>query len=156
TEQIGNAAIPPSSTIETLVEIIGLLEENGKRNFVITTNYDNQFENAYWAKTRRELEVVIYRGGSDPNNLGAHLHIGLDQLGPKYWRPSRTCLYKMHGSISHPEDHGLVITEEDYVNFLANAALSQDENKRLLNYALGQITFSTILFIGYGLEDWNF
>ena len=61
----------------------------------------------------------------------------------------------MHGCISQAENQNLVVTEEDYINFMANA-FGQDENKQLLNYMRGQVADATILFVGYGLADWNF
>jgi hypothetical protein len=62
----------------------------------------------------------------------------------------------MHGCISQPEMKGLVITEEDYINFLANALREHDPEKTLLNYIKGELLQRTIIFIGYSLSDWNF
>ena len=62
----------------------------------------------------------------------------------------------MHGCISQPERQGLVITEEDYINFLANALGEHNGDKTILNYVKGEFAMSTILFIGYSLSDWNF
>ncbi len=61
----------------------------------------------------------------------------------------------MHGCISRATGQNLVITEEDYINFLTNA-LGSDPNKRLLHYVRGRMALSTILFVGYSLSDWNF
>jgi hypothetical protein len=63
----------------------------------------------------------------------------------------------MHGCISEADGNQplLVITEEDYVNFLTNA-LNDDPAKRLLNELQARMAMQTTLFIGYGLSDWNF
>lgn len=158
TQRIGGDAIPPPPTIRTLVKLIALLEQLGKRTFTITTNYDRHFERAYREEVGIDPAVIIYKGATDPHDHAARLHFGIGDRRPLYWLPDprqRTYIYKMHGCISQPENHGLVITEEDYINFLTNT-MSQNENKRLLNYVLGQIAMCTILFVGYSLTDWNF
>lgn len=154
---IGNPEINPSATIETLVDIVALLEKSGKYPFIITTNYDQHFEHAYKKKLGGDPGIIIYKGGWDPTDEAAKLHTGIDEKkGPKFWAPSSmTYLYKMHGCITQPDNHGLVITEEDYINFLTNT-MSQSDKKKLLNHALGLISFNTILFVGYSLADWNF
>src|SRR4029077_8387075 len=119
------------------------------------TNYDQHFELAYKAAFHREPSVVIYHGGTDATDEAAELHSGLPRSS-RTWRPRRgTCLYKMHGCISQAHDRNLVITEEDYVNFLSNA-LSDYPKKRLPVHVLGRIEESSILFLGYSLSDWNF
>jgi hypothetical protein len=162
-EKLGNESVAPSATIRLLVEIIQLMEELGTDCFVITTNYDRQFERAYRARTGRDVEVVVYNGGTDANHLSAMLHPALGRKAG-LWRPrTRTALYKMHGCISRPaspelfppELHNLVVTEEDYINFLSNA-LSQNPEKSLLREAEARIADSTTLFLGYSLTDWNF
>lgn len=154
--------VQPSATLCTLVEIIRKLESRGISSLVITTNYDRQLETAYRNATGRDLEVVIYNGGTDANQKVASLHPHVRRA--QLWRPSKlTTLYKMHGCISMPQTHegswhelhNLVVTEEDYINFLSNA-LSHDESKFLLPHILARIAESTTLFIGYGLADWNF
>jgi len=158
--QIEKPGIEPSRTIRTLVEIVEMLEQRNQPVFVVTTNYDRHFETAYRERLGRESHVVIYRGAEDPNHLKAKLHEGLN-FDPEYWYPTGpgTHLYKMHGCISQvnpgADEHSLVITEEDYINFLANA-MSDDQNKRLANFVRGRIALSTILFVGYSLSDWNF
>jgi hypothetical protein len=156
TKNIGDPGIQPSSTIKTLIEIVKCLEQRKVRSFVITTNYDRHFEVAYEAEFRRPPSVVIYNGAVDPNAKREDLHVGLDVEDPQWWAPTTlTTLYKMHGCISNPGERNLVITEEDYINFLTNA-LSLDEKKRLLHFVRGRIALSTVLFVGYGLADWNF
>jgi len=155
-ERVGNPAIKPSRTIRKLVEIAEVLEHQGKQVFIVTTNYDLQFERAYRDRLGRDPKVIIYRGAEDPNDKEAKLHQGLDD-DPEFWRPTEptTYLYKLHGCISSREGHGLVVTEEDYINFLANAQ-HDDPNKRLATEVRGRIGRSTVLFVGYSLADWNF
>ena len=146
--------VPPSDAVQAVADVAGILEERGKSVFIITTNYDQSLERAYHKKFGRDLKVIIYRGRTDPNDKDVNLHSGIDKIAD-FWKPTErvTYLYKMHGCISDPSS--LVITEEDYINFLSNA-LSADPQKRLLHEARGQIGLRTILFVGYSLMDWNF
>jgi hypothetical protein len=155
-ERIGDPRVQPTSTITTLVKIVSKLEALKKKCIVVTTNYDQHFERAYTAATGgRQPGVIVYRGANDPNIKGSKLHDGLNGE-PEYWLPDLpTYLYKMHGCISNPGEQNLVITEEDYINFLTNA-LHHHPDKRLLHYVRGRLALSTVLFIGYSLSDWNF
>ncbi len=150
--QIGKSIIEPSESIEKLVEIITVVEERRGPLLVVTTNYDQHFEKTYEAATGRLPEVIVYKGGHNPNDRMAKLHAKADE----WWDVGdRSALYKMHGCISDPSGQNLVVTEEDYVNFLTNA-LSEDEKKRVLHRVRGKIARGTILFVGYSLADWNF
>lgn len=156
-EQIDKPEIAPSDAVEGIVDLAGILEERRRSVFIITTNYDQSLERAYKKRFGRDMKVIVYRGRTDPNEKDVNLHTGLDSHPdrPEHWRPTGpvTYLYKMHGCISDPST--LVITEEDYINFLSNA-LSSDPLKRLLHEARGQIGMRTVLFVGYSLMDWNF
>ena len=123
----------------------------------MTTNYDRHFERAYQAQFRQSLEVLIYRGGWNPNDRTAKLHCdaGGAPVGA-YWSPrKRTSLYKIHGCISQVTGQSLVVTEEDYINFLTNA-LGENPDNRLPWFVRSKLETSTILFLGYSLADWNF
>jgi hypothetical protein len=162
-KKIDNRKISPSQTLQTLMQVVELLEQRGRELLVITTNYDQHFERAYEAQFNRSPNVIIYNGGTDANDAKTALHVGLnrepDAWYPRMKAPQLTYLYKMHGCISLPGegklDKNLVVTEEDYINFLANA-LSSQEQKKLLRYVLAKISEASTLFIGYSLEDWNF
>lgn len=63
-------------------------------------------------------------------------------------------LFKLHGTFPHGEldpKRRPVITEEDYIEFLTY--MGGDGINRLIT---SKIKDSTLLFLGYGLEDWNF
>ncbi len=151
--------IEPSTAINILIDIISILEEKNKRILVVTTNYDQQFEYSYKNAFGEFPEIVIYNGGLDPNrNDKEQYHIGLDDQYtnlPEGWAPQKkTCLYKMHGCISHAKGQNLVVTEEDYINFLTTA-MGQDNGKKMLRYVTGKMGLSHILFVGHSLSDWN-
>ena len=152
--------IEPSPAIRKLMQIIRVLEARGQSTYSITTNYDEQFERAYKAEFNTDPEVIIYQGAHDPLDKAARLNCrpqGPLLSSAQLWRPKkRSVLYKMHGSISQTENKGLVITEEDYINFLANALGERDPEKTLLGYIMAELSARTVLFIGYSLSDWNF
>lgn len=157
-KEIDRDEVPPSDTLRNLTRLIGVLERRGKRVFVITTNYDRLFEKAYRESLGQDPGVVVYRGAWDPTDKAKSLHVGLNG-DPEFWLHSDdrrpTILYKMHGCISMASDQNLVVTEEDYINFMTNA-VSLHTEKRILNFARYRIAQSTILFVGYGLSDFNF
>lgn len=156
---IANPSIQPGQTMVTLVEMIAILQELGVFTLVITTNYDQHFEQAYMQRFGMLPDIVIYQSASDPSDRAKLLNVSMDgslPVHPDYWLPKKpTLLYKLHGCVSQPANQGLVITEEDYINSLTNIT-SLDNGKRILNFVRGQLALSSIVFLGYSLEDWNF
>ena len=64
--------------------------------------------------------------------------------------PANPVVYHLHG---HTLPESLVLTEDDYLSFLANIA----RNPKLLPGPIQRaLDRSTCLFIGYRLADWNF
>jgi hypothetical protein len=150
-------AVAPSTTIQRLIEVIALLEERHLKTVVVTTNYDQQFERAYLARFGILPDIAIYRGGWNPNDRTARLHLdgAGDVISPLWIPEGLTGLYKMHGCLSQVKEQSLVVTEEDYINFLTNA-LGENPDNRLLWFVRSKLETSTILFLGYSLADWNF
>jgi len=60
-------------------------------------------------------------------------------------------VFHLHGHIGVPES--LVIAEDDYLDFLVNISRNQVLLPPLIQKAL---TYTSLLFIGYRLADWNF
>lgn len=52
----------------------------------------------------------------------------------------------------------MVVTEDDYVQFIANLAYDRtnNENSMIPPVILDALTRRTMLFVGYSLQDWNF
>ena len=63
-------------------------------------------------------------------------------------------IFKMHGSVdpSDAKNDQYVITEENYVTFLGRMT----EKNAIPNDFLLPMQQRRLLFLGYGLEDWNF
>ena len=114
----------------------------------ITTNYDDFMARAVTARLQRPARVEICRW---------HDRL-IDELG-KYRRDEPTgadpLVFHLHGHVSN--DSSMLVTEDDYVDFMVSLANRGAKEVPVLSHwvrrALG---LTTLLFIGYSLEDWNF
>ena len=106
-------------------------------NVVFTTNYDNLMERAF-IKNDKDPSKAIY------NRFGDQEQIKID---PSVHSP---LVYKLHGSLDDIDS--MVITEDNYIDFL----ISLIEGNPKVPDTISRI-FRTccMLFIGYGLKDWN-
>jgi hypothetical protein len=139
----------------------------GTRLFIASTNYDTQVECAFREAgrplcvitqyvsdpTHGATRVLVERPGRPPE-----LHESRDLLLDDHPLPSGTAfLYKMHGSANRPpgeERDPLIITEDDYVDFLIHSGGSR---AAIVPPPVLTQTFKKkrFLFLGYSLEDWN-
>lgn len=134
---------------------------------IVTTNYDDVLERTF-RKFKEPFDVVHYVAVSEDERLrGKFLHI--PYIGePKYitnyadyddlpidedLRVHRTLILKIHGAV----DRGtwtrcsFVVTEDDYIDYLAHLDLSKPLPKMLE----AKMKYSSFLFLGYSLADWN-
>ena len=125
----------------------------------VTTNYDTLLEKAF-QDAGKKYDLVVYP--ADNKSYGnALLWWRHGESRPTPMKPSdvdvndfrqKNVIYKMHGSIhiTAEEWDGFVITEEDYVTFLARMKHAVPGAFR------GYFKSRAFLFLGYGLRDWNF
>jgi hypothetical protein len=141
---------------------------------IVTTNYDDVLERAF-EQQNEPFDLVSYiaqgkergkfrhvkHGASrrtsevipDPNSYG-----GLPMKGPNL---QRSIILKIHGAVDRVDDRentapdqlldSFVITEDDYINYLAQTDIS----KLLPCQLAAKLKSSGFLFLGYGLRDWN-
>lgn len=104
---------------------------------VVTTNFDSLMERAF-REVGKEPTVQVYsrRGPA----------IDVDQQ-PSELQP---LVYKLHGSLERYLE--MIVTEEDIVDFLACLLLGEPPLPNIIKALFVQ---KSILFIGYGLKDWN-
>ncbi len=128
---------------------------------VVTTNYDDMMERAYKENTVPH-GVVFYR----PNEFSAgsfhHIQDGAArpvkiETANAYPHPfcvDQPTILKIHGSIdrsSPKEDAAFVVTEDQYIDYLAHGALET----LLPATLLAKLQNHYLLFLGYSLRDWN-
>jgi hypothetical protein len=115
---------------------------------IVTTNYDNLLERAFGQKPY-ELVVQSPTGVKDKTQLQKRLS-----------KPKGTIIYKIHGSFSGNGDNAdvagqdnLILTEEEYIEFLS---VMGRKDKGVPSLISSNMVKGTTLFLGYGLQDWDF
>jgi hypothetical protein len=114
----------------------------------ITTNYDKFMEDAL--KSRGKEPVSEFCRWNKLGEAGGITSV-FDRETQYIPTEARPLVYHLHGIVDKPQS--MVLTEDDYIDFIVN--LSSNNNiipptiRRLL-------ATSSLLFIGYSLEDINF
>lgn len=132
------------------------LAERMTHGIVITTNYDNLLERAFGDKP---FDLVVHAIDVKPDDRVLLLRHGDEH--PEPVSPAklpvdgseRPLIYKMHGTVDARDPHldQFLITEDDYVDFLTRMT-----RKKVLPAPVTQaLMHSNVLFLGYGLRDWN-
>jgi hypothetical protein len=106
---------------------------------VITTNYDDLFEQALRA-AGKQPRVAVYNPQAEPTT---------DFRNATTQNP---VIYKLHGDVAHRES--IVVTDEDYIQFVLRMSDKDpyDPIPLTLKYFL---TGWTTVFVGYSLLDYN-
>lgn len=108
----------------------------------ITTNFDDYMEQALEAAGRKPRRILC------PWNHELKDEVGTTPPVPTYQEP---WVYHLHGHHSVPES--MVLTEDDYIDFLLNMGGPEDLLHHRVSRAIGR---STLLFLGYDLKDPTF
>ena len=159
----------PTPVHEFLASASGLLREKQyavPHQLIVTTNYDDLMEAAL-VRAGTPPDVVYYIAEGHYRGRFAHRVPGgqpkiVDR--PNEYRgldlAQRPVVLKVHGAVKRreevtgPDDDqsgSYVITEDHYINYLAQAELTS-----LVPQPLPAILKnSAFLFLGYGLRDWN-
>ena len=116
----------------------------------LTTNYDDFMTQALLRERKDPTTVVCpwYRGAND--DAGTRI--------PRDYRPrdDNPLVFHLHGSFLHPSS--LVLTEQDYSEFLVTLVKEQgmNEHRVIPTQVLNALTRQPLLFIGYSLRDSSF
>jgi SIR2-like domain len=132
----------PSPLLDTLARL--------PLELVITTNYDRLLERAFRnADHKFETLVQPADGFDDVPNTKA--------LFDRLEHFPETIVYKLHGSFENGAggSPSVIITEDDYIDFLA---VHEKESERIgvPRFIRSKLVPNTLLFLGYGLQDWDF
>lgn len=136
-----------------------MLAEIKKPLMIITTNYDTLLEQAF-EERKRPFHLIIYHGNKlwyrEPDNKDFVEQVPR-KIDINFEENDAPVIYKMHGSvdIENKDNDYFLITEEDYVDFLATQSKGIAIPQSLVDH-LTQGDQLRFLFLGYGLQDWNF
>lgn len=116
----------------------------------LTTNYDDFMEKALQKKKRNPFTEVC-RWNSELRRQPSYL---MDNE-PSADNP---VVFHLHGHIKNP--NSFVLTEDDYLDFMVNVrryeGTPSDSDAQVLPPKIQELLSTTsLLFIGYGLRDWN-
>jgi hypothetical protein len=159
----------PTAMHEFLAEVPDALRQRGikaRSPLIVTTNYDDLMERALHERGE-EFDLLVYmangphegmfcyRGPDGELNPIDHPDelAGGDDPATQIDPARRTVMLKLHGFADqeHPHDDSYVITEDHYIEYLARI----DLDNKLPQTVLGVLRNSHLLFLGYGLRDWN-
>lgn len=108
--------------------------------YVLTTNFDTLMEEAFRANpSPAKTPQMAYYNRHDPQEQAL--------ASPTVAAP---LVYKLHGSLEDPM--AMIVTEDDVVDFVSCILV---EAPRLPSVIKSLFKDSSLLFIGYGLKDWN-
>jgi hypothetical protein len=135
---------------------------------IVTTNYDDQLERAF-DESHEPYDLIFYRaeeghrGGfvhrQQPVSDSTPVEVSIPLGGANDYDPDppllseRATILKIHGAVDRENAHedSYVITEDDYINFLAHNDLSN----LVPSVLKARLVDGHLLFLGYSLRDWN-
>ncbi len=173
-------ATPLHTLLARLPAILRAKGCNAGLPLIITTNYDQVLETAF-DTAGEPFDLVSYfveRDGQRGKfwhlpNASDHFHAL--RAGPPDANPpmegapweliavpntyaalpvrQRTIILKIHGAVDRAsfEQSSFVITEDDYIDYLARMDFSNPLPKKMQEL----MRYARFLFLGYGLRDWN-
>jgi hypothetical protein len=115
----------------------------------LTTNYDDYMERALKAAGRSPVTEVCRWSSALLRRHESYL-VGHE---PEVSKP---VVFHIHGFVEDPES--MVLTEDDYLDFMVNArrTTTSEPSQLVLPPKIDELlTQTSLLFIGYGLKDWN-
>jgi DNA-binding SARP family transcriptional activator len=139
-----------------------LLREQGvPHQLIVTTSYDLALEQAF-LDAGEEFDVVFYLAAG--RDRGRFCHLSPDGSVEVITIPNtytdrlslerRTVILKLHGRVDRSgarEWESFVVTEDDYIDYLAQS----DVSGALPVGLTAKLRRSHFLFLGYAMSDWN-
>ncbi len=115
----------------------------------ITTSYYDVLERALAKVDKHPISQTCFWSG--PVNV-ADEHKAISQFNPD---PEKPVVYHLFGMERYPLT--MVLTEDDYLDFLVQAVLGQGKSDSVIPlYVQAVLSVSWLMLIGYRLQDWDF
>jgi DNA-binding SARP family transcriptional activator len=154
--------IPPTNVHRFFASLPPVLRARGvPHQLLVTTSYDHALERAF-DEAGEAFDVVSYLATG--RGRGHFCHIRPDGSGTLIDRPNtyvaeldlerRTVILKLHGRAELGdvrEWESFVVTEDDYIDYLAQAEIANVVPVSLA----ARLRRSHFLFLGYTMADWN-
>jgi DNA-binding SARP family transcriptional activator len=156
------ARAAPNAIHRLLAALPPVLRERGvPHQLLVTTSYDLALEQAF-LEAGEEFDVVSYIAVGRQRGRFCHVRpdgeVGVVDLPNTYATElsldRRTVILKLHGGVEGDtarEFESFVVTEDDYIDYLAQA----DAGAALPVALAAKLRRSHLLFLGYGMRDWN-
>jgi DNA-binding SARP family transcriptional activator len=138
-----------------------LRNEGAQHQLIVTTSYDLALEQAF-LDAGEEFDAVFYLAAG--RDRGRFCHLAPDGSVEVITIPNtytdrlslerRTVILKLHGRVDRSqarEWESFVVTEDDYIDYLAQA----DVSGALPVGLTAKLRRSHFLFVGYAMSDWN-
>jgi hypothetical protein len=116
----------------------------------VTTNYDDFMYQALESRGLLPQRAICPWYTTDVQEVAEVTSLFRDPAGYNP-DPARPIVYHLHGHPSEPES--LVLTEDDYIDFLVRVSATDDLLPPVITKSLRS---RMLLFIGYSLADWTF
>lgn len=113
---------------------------------LVTTNYDGFLERALISLGRQPQIETCRWNDQLLEELG-----GYPTHEPSADEPM---VFHLHGQLDN--EASLLVTEDDYIDFTVSLALRTTEQAVLWHRVRRALSRTSLLFVGYSLEDWNF
>jgi SIR2-like domain len=150
----------PNALHAFLAELPGEMKKRQRPppfKLIVTTNYDDALETAF-RSAGQDYDLVYYAAPTQ-QKAGEFVHVVGDQrvrVDQQYRGllvGGKTVILKIHGAVNRTdsESDSYVITEDDYIDYLARSNIDELVPSSLMN----AMRNGNFLFLGYGLRDWN-
>jgi hypothetical protein len=113
-------------------------------NFYITTNYDDYILEALKQENKTPKDIICPWSSTKKVKTSKTTHLPCPS-------PTQPYVYYLHGSYRNPAT--MVLTEDDYLTFLG---WIKSDLSRVPATLHGAFAANSLVFIGYGLGDWDF
>ena len=150
---INNISLPDFTNIEHSHTIYGILADLNLPIY-ITTNYDHIMEEVLRSRGKNPVSEFCRWNESLQDYVRSMKIPSVFDKGSRYnVNPSTPLVYHLYGDFTIPQS--MVLTTKDYFDFITN--LSREDEKLLLPSVIRRsLVTSSLLFIGYKMEDIKF